>query len=568
MAFVGMALSGSWCYPAYHAASLAGEVTTQTKVATAGLWAGLAVLFALVALVCYKALDHACSPSTKGEPAQGTRRQVLGLSLSPKDVFFASLVIFACWLPWIVLMQPVSMAADTVAQILWARGYPVWDPSTRQLLGDGYVMSDHHPVFDTLIYGLFDKIGRHVFGSDAVGYSIHGVIQAVLTAGALGTMACYLRDRLGMPRPAAIATLLFFGLVPVFGCMTQVMLKDLTSMPFFITWTLCFVEYVRLRRRGDKVGRGLIAALVVLGVLCALTRKTLLYIELGALVIALIALPGRKALVLPVLVPVLVMQVLLARILFPALGVAPGGTQEAIGVPLQQTAYTYIVHGSSMSEEDRAVIGEVLDLDAIASNYDETDVDHVKDRCFRHDCTRAEVISYLLVWARQAFVYPDSYIGAENYLSALFTPGLVDSEGFFTRTGWPEYGGNDILPEYPAFSYDQAPSATPGQTTCMQIVFGTLPTLPVVGLVVSCVLYNLWIPMLALLSCILKKAKGPALALMPLLLSLLVIAMCPAAQARYGFNLLYCAPLVLLLPFSGAAFQARGEEGGDSVTAE
>ena len=77
-------------------------------------------------------------------------------SFNAKNVLIISSVVFLFWLPWIVMLFPANIGPDTVAQLVWMRTGKVWDPSTRLNL-PGYALSDHHPWFDSLIYGAFDK---------------------------------------------------------------------------------------------------------------------------------------------------------------------------------------------------------------------------------------------------------------------------------------------------------------------------------------------------------------------------------------------------------------------------
>lgn len=508
-------------------------------------WLVVACIAGCVTLVLQLLLERMGSSGERSRVGEGTIwrfRFRLGFS----DVALWAAVLLALWTPWILLMQPTAMGPDTIAQILWSRGYPAWDPSSRELI-EGATMSDHHPVFATLIYGLYDKVGIFL-GSEEIGYRIHGIVQAVFMAASLSTLTCFMHDRLKVARGFCIGALVFYGVLPVFGCMSQVMVKDLLSMPFFVWWVVCFCEYARRALDGEPITWKFLLAFTVTGVLGALMRKTLFYIELLSLLVLLIVVPRRRKLLLPIAVPAAVMLVIMPMVVFPLFNIAKGGTQETIAVPLHQTVSAYIDHGSEMSEGDVAAIGEVLDLDTAVKVFTLENSDTVKDAAFRRDATTGEVVRYLAVWAKQAFIYPGSYARAIDYMEVYTFPGAIVSEDYNIKFGWPEFGGNDIMPQYP-MSYDLPIPQSEGQAIASSVVFGVLPSIPVVGLLVQCCLYYYWLPLFTLASCVVYRRKRAFVLFVPFLLTCCVFLLCPASQPRYGYNLLYCAPLILSLPF-------------------
>lgn len=60
-------------------------------------------------------------------------------------------IIYACWSPLLVLLFPGVIWWDTRQQLLQYNGLP-------NALSDG-VITDHHPVLDTYLYGWFTDLG-------------------------------------------------------------------------------------------------------------------------------------------------------------------------------------------------------------------------------------------------------------------------------------------------------------------------------------------------------------------------------------------------------------------------
>ena len=60
-------------------------------------------------------------------------------------------------------------------------------------------------------------------------------------------------------------------------------------------------------------------------------------------------------------------------------GVKPGGKQEMLSIPFQQTARYVKYYGNDVSTEEEKVIRKVLDYDTIGKNYDPDLSDPVKN---------------------------------------------------------------------------------------------------------------------------------------------------------------------------------------------
>lgn len=88
-------------------------------------------------------------------------------------------IIYACWAPLLVLLFPGVIWWDTRQQLLQHNGLP-------NALSGG-VITDHHPVLDTYLYGWFTDLGGAPGSVDAGVYAFC-LVQAFLTACVL---ACF-----------------------------------------------------------------------------------------------------------------------------------------------------------------------------------------------------------------------------------------------------------------------------------------------------------------------------------------------------------------------------------------
>ncbi len=465
--------------------------------------------------------------------------------LTPGWVCGLALVILASWTPYILACAPVYVGPDTVVQILWARGYPVFDPSSGASL-QGFAASDHHPYLATLVFGFFDWLGRTYLGGDAAGLHLALWFQDAMIALALAVLVCYISDRLGAHPVLGWGSLAFYCLVPCFGAMSVELVKDLLSMPWFIFWAILYTDlYV-----DDGWPAWKWMAFLMAGVLGALLRKTLVYIELVCLGIAFVAHPRlRRQIAMQAAALAIVVLLVVQGVVYPALRVAPGGPQEMLAVPLHQTAVACKEHLDEMSQGDKTAISRVLDIDEAVSALSFESSDSVKDRAYIRSSTRFDRVGYLLTWFKQAFLFPGSYLRGVGYLRSYFMDDVLCVNLPCLRWGWAEYGGNDVLAEYPPWQPGEGAPSTPGQDQVSGILQAA-HSLPIVGQLMSLRTYACLLPLLAIALCLLRRNPDAALALAPLFVSVLVLLLVPAPQPRYAINLMYLAPLLLALPLS------------------
>lgn len=558
-AFLGVALSLSL----FGRALLAAYAAESGRVFT---WAEVAVGAIVIGVVCYALLR--VLPTERFASLAGWARKLF--RLRPANVVAVAAVMVVVWIPVIVLMMPFHIGPDTIAQLLWSQGYQAFDPSSRQPL-EGYAMSDHHPVTTTLLYGLLYNIGQ-ALGDAAWGMTLLCFVQIALMAVTFSYACCWMMER-GVPALLCVVAFAFWALNPIFPMLLMQVVKDITSMPFFVAWVLCFSDCVLLVRAGQRITPGRAAALAVLGAVCALTRKTLLYIVAPSLLVlllfALIARYKRSSvgsrgetddagashrptmrrtfapLLVAAFIPALVMMVLVPRVLLPALNAAPGGSQEALAVPIQQVACVAVKHGDELSDSQREAISAVLPYDRLPMLYTPAIADNVKD-AWNRASSKSDMLAFLRTWVELGIRYPGEYLGACEYLNSYWLVGSYDNDNPVIWWGWPEYDGAELFPQW------EMSEQTEGQAFLVDVVRDTLwAGNPVTELLFDDAVYVLWVPLFAfVLALTLRRRQGNLIMFIPVALSAAVLFLVPAAQPRYAFNLVFLAPLIVSFGFA------------------
>lgn len=125
------------------------------------------------------------------------------------------MVILIAWIPYMVAYYPGTSFGDTSTQIEMFLSY---------IQGKAF-LQDHHPVFDTILFGGFIWIGQRFFCSSNIVCFLFIVIQCVMTAAAF-SYSCVFLKRKGIRNIYCFITVLFYALYPPIPQYAITMLKD------------------------------------------------------------------------------------------------------------------------------------------------------------------------------------------------------------------------------------------------------------------------------------------------------------------------------------------------------
>lgn len=112
--------------------------------------------FAALWLLTYLVFKHApfwlVSRYSSEQSRSGTDWRLL--TLNKRSILLTALVILACWLPWLACRYPVDFCRDTYLQLTqFMTDAPTYYTTQAIMLDTRFV--DHHPVFDSLVFGFF-----------------------------------------------------------------------------------------------------------------------------------------------------------------------------------------------------------------------------------------------------------------------------------------------------------------------------------------------------------------------------------------------------------------------------
>lgn len=455
-------------------------------------------------------------------------------------------LLLAGWLPWLLLHLPGNVDGDTITQRL-------------QWLGL-LAQTDHHPWFDTMVFGWFWDLGSAV-GNDGVGLFVYLLLQEAATAAGLALVLTYL-GWLGLPRTARWTLTAAAALLPVFMAAPSVMSKDAFAAVFWVPFLVLFVEAVRTRGRVLRDPRMAAAALALIIPLILAKRTNVYLVVICAVVLLVIAARGaRLRIALGTAAALALTNVVWPLLLLPAMGIAPSTATDMLTIPVQQTARIAAAHGDEIPADEREVIDDVLGYDGLAEAYVPRRSDSVKGR-WDQDATSEEMRAYLEVWFAQLLRYPATALSATaaNTFEYFAPVSPMAFQNTLTLERYIDYWEERALPTTTRdeiVAVVKGLDAPPGLDHARTAVNHATDAIAERDPLSSKAFYASWIPLIALAYAIRRRRALHILALVPLLANLAFLVASPVALPRYVLPLVYASVLAAGMMMTPVRWQNR-----------
>ena len=488
-------------------------------LAMAALFAGalcaVVLLFRLLGALRERA--QAAAPATQRE-----KRRLFWLCAA---------LIFAGSIPYLMLYAPGLNIYDTHDQILQFFGFPSY-------IGDGSALSDHHPVFLTLVYGGFMKLGL-LLGDANIGQLLYSLISMAALAACWAYALVTLREA-GLARGAVVSLALFIALYPVLALYAFNMCKDVSVEPFVLLYGTMMLKLYLTRGQAAQSKR-FCAGLFAVALMMMLTRKPAMYALCFAALFLLLGYRGvRLRLAGALLGAVAVFAVLYNGVILPACGVILGETREMFSIPFQQTARYLIAYPDDVTEEEMRAVSDVLDVEHATQNYDPRLADAVKDTS--NPDLSGRLGPYMKAWLSMGLRHPGVYLDAWlNMIYGYFYPSDSNTIVCLTLNS-PDAGGVEL---------QQNSALADARLELHNRIYFTLRRIPGVGWLFY-VDSVVWVFLLLFAALILRDGIRAAVPYMFFFGTLGICMLSPkSGEIRYLMPILYILPVMLgaaLLP--------------------
>ncbi len=383
------------------------------------LWLHLAaftIIFAAFVLLLWRMMD-----GLKGRGVTAAGRlvnkitYVFKLTDAQADIA-AFLFLLLCWLPVFLAVYP---------------GFFVYDAQDEYIQVATRTFSTHHPLVHVLLLGGMICGVHKLTDSYNLGIACYMVFQMSAAAGVFTFLFDWLRKK-GVSRLLRLFGLAWLGLFPTVVMFTLCSAKDALFTLALLLLLICLAE----------MGSGEVfftskrwqILFVVSGTAMMLFRNNGFYAFLVMIPLLLILKKGGRKRLLFLLACAVAGCLLINGGLKAALHADDSEYQELLTVPIQQIARTYNYVPAAFSGENREILYEVLDEEAL-SLYTPRLSDPVKYR-FNNEAFAQDKGRYASLWLRVGMKKPLIYLNAW----------LMTSYGFwYPDTIINVYGGNTVF---------------------------------------------------------------------------------------------------------------------------
>lgn len=505
-------------------------------------------------------------------PSCGRLRRAARLVLGAFDRHpFAApaLVLALCWLPVLIGYAPALFMWDTNTQILQWFGLPNHISSSVDLLDSSVLLTQHHPPLHTALVGLCVQAGISLAGSENLGIFIYAVLQWVVDILAI-SWAFRIAQIVGAPRAPRFVALGFIALVPAYSNYSVLVTKDVlfASALLLFAIELVYLVFCAASFDGRIAFSRRHAVMLVAGALgAALLRSGMVVAVAGGALAATLLLwrmqrrlapedlrpvSARSLLRVPLIALALVIAVnlLLARVVYPALAITPSSRREALSIPMQQVARFMRDHPDAVQPEDLRAIDRVLDAPSLVRLYDPSKSDPVK-ATYKEQTSSDDLSAFWQTWARLFARDPGCFISATaaNYYGYFYPAHAMSWSytSYFSSLVMANAETNLIYSDIASyFSFHQLDHplvhALDGLCSGYRLLFQRLPFLT---LTMQAALYD-WALVLLTAYAVRRRRSHAAVFLVPAWIVLLIALVGPCNATTY-FR--YAYPVALLVPF-------------------
>ena len=470
-----------------------------------------------------------------------------------KGNLFASCfaIIIICWLPYIVLRYPGTMHLDTIEQIIEVY-YPEKSWYLFRAKGEisNHFWYNHHPIFTTLVFAVFYKIGL-LIGNISFGLYIYTVCQCIAMASVFAAGIVYMRSH-GINKRYSYGCLAFFALFPLNGINATTIVKDNMFIVFAIIGQLLLVELVQ---KESKCLHSKKFCMILAGMFFAMImiRSNLLYVCILLLMIVVVFYRKNGIYLYVSLSIAIILALTINTVMLPIAGVAQGSKRELMSIPFQQIGRYVEEHGNELSDEDEKIISSVIacnDVDEIGNAYNGLLADPIKDM-YIEDCEKKDQMKFVALWARLFFKHPGCYIQATmNTLYPtfkIFRTGEYDYASIMTKKRANYKNNTDSIIEL-NHTYKDVGVIYPeifvkGSGILDKLVLVTM-NIPIIRNFYLVGPY-VWLFIMTMLLSILKKRKKDLIIFSLMGLNCLTLLAGPTIYIRYFYPLIVVLPILI-----------------------
>lgn len=405
--------------------------------------------------------------------------------------------------------------------------------SIGQSLSNSY--SNKHPFYFTMIVKFFQVLGLKLTNNINISVVLFSVFQVVFMAACFSFIILTLYQ-MQISKKIIVGCLLFYTMMPYHIMYSFTMWKDVMFGGFvllYITATFRILKNVGNYKNIDKI------VLLIGGIGTCLFRSNGWFVFLLTVFCAIVLFGKTRKRMCALLATILIITFILKHPILSYLNVSQPDTIESLSVPAQQIARVVVDH-NDLSEEQRELLGKIVNVEAISETYLPYISDPIKNlvRASKNqDYLEEHKAAYLKLYFALGLSHLDTYLYAWIDLTKGFWNG-----GYAYGIWSGSVRENDFGVERIVHSEKIR--------IALEEYLWLYPNVPVLQIFV-CIGFFVWLVIGFGILCILRKDKEGFFVIIPVLsivLSLMV-ATPVYAEFRYAYAVFCCVPFLLFAVF-------------------
>ena len=321
------------------------------------------------------------------------RKDILKPSL--KTFVVVALLLFIVWLPYFFNYYPGITSFDTHYQLMQGFGKVPYN--------------NHHPVVHTFIMSSVVKVGHAITGDYNFGIALFAMLQMIFCAITLSFVIYYMGKK-NINSIIKIITFLCFAFVPFVPQFSIAVWKDVPFAMFMVWFLIGIIEMIT--NEENFFGKKRYLLLFILVTLCVMFfRNNGIYIVLLTLPFAILWRRKYWKQILMIFVIPIVFYYIITGPVFTKLNITKSASKEMLSIPMQQMARIVKYKGYELSEEDKNVIGQYINTNTAAENYNPTISDPIKNE-FNDGTFNQDKLNLIKLYIKLAIKYPGETLEA------------------------------------------------------------------------------------------------------------------------------------------------------------
>ena len=442
-------------------------------------------------------------------------------------VFFTTIILTICYLPYFLAFFPASISYDGSYQI-------------GQYLGE-FIRTDHHPPFVTYFYGyfadLYQRTNKEIFLFMVVLIQFFILVMAI-------SLLFKLLKKCHIDYKIRIYILLFYALFTIFPIYTVTIIKDSIYYPLTLIYTVLLI-YGILFSDDVLTNYKFYILLIFTLLLLAITRNNGIYIIILSFPLFILASKKYRFRLTISLIFILASYFGINQYFYNNGVIKLNFKIDKYTVMLQQTARYGFEHQDAVTEEEYIVLDEIFEYWRLPYEYNSRNADYAK-RCLRTNESNGKYVleermsDYLKIWLNQFLRYPVTYFSA--FIESSYGYYYPDIKEAYEGLGW--YNSINSAPISFKFSIgDQSEN----QRSFLEMIAYFLRDFPIVGILYSCGFYA-WVVFGVTIYFACYKKWKQVIYILPSLVNILVCCVSPiSGYIRYALPVISTAPLIFTM---------------------